>query len=269
MVCPTNIVDQFTHGDATYTTLHLHRSIRFACASKRFWQVWIDEATVQRDCQAVFTSSAGRIVVPLSFLVFASWLPEFAPVAPFLWIVVPAAFSTDALKQTLHLLCRHAFVVNALSSTWLTSFPMVLQPTLIAEVDRPSRRLLETLRASQTHGVYLARTGEAVDPFCTKVIFSREPPEDPAGVGLPLVLYLPSAADYVPPMELSQAARVGEEVQNKFLAYRVTNYSKVAPPSFWPRSGQCSRACVGTQSRRGHRRRRSTTGANRALSAGM
>jgi hypothetical protein len=92
--------------------------------------------------------------------------------------------------------------------------------------------LLETLRASQSHSAYLARTGKAVDPFCTKVIFSREPPEDPAGVGFPLVIFLPSEADYVPPMEFSQAARVSEEFQNKLLAYRVTNFSKAGPPSF-------------------------------------
>lgn len=52
-------------------------------------------------------AGAGSIAVPLSFLVFASWLSECAPVAPFLWVVVPVAFSTAALKQMLHLLCRH------------------------------------------------------------------------------------------------------------------------------------------------------------------
>lgn len=46
------------------------------------------------------------------------------------------------------------------------------------------------------------------------------------------MIFLPSEADYVPPMEFSQAARVREEFQNKYLAYRVTNSSKVAPPSF-------------------------------------
>jgi hypothetical protein len=177
-------------------------------------------------------AGAGSIAVPLNFLVFASWLPEFAPVAPFLWIVVPAPFSTAALKQTLRLLCRHALVMNVVSNSWPTSLPMVLQPTLIAEVDRPSRRLCETLRASQSHGFYPTRTAEVVDPFCTKVILSREPPEDPAGLGFPLVIFLDSEAECASLMERSEEGPVAQKFQNKFFTYRVENSPKVGPPSF-------------------------------------
>ena len=38
--------------------------------------------------------------LPLSFLVFASWLPEYAPVAPFLWVMVLAGFTAaDRLES--------------------------------------------------------------------------------------------------------------------------------------------------------------------------
>jgi hypothetical protein len=171
-------------------------------------------------------------VVPLSFLVFASWLSEHAPVPSFLWVVVPATFNTAALKQILWLLCRHAVVVNLLSASWLTSLPMGLQPTLIAEVDSPSRRLLNTMRASQAHGIYPTRAGQVVDPFCTKVIFAREPLEDPAAAGFPLEIVLAPADEYVPPLDSGQAARVAEEFQNKLLAYRLKKFSKMAPPTF-------------------------------------
>ena len=178
----TRVVEQFTDGDAVYTTPQLHRSV---CDSLMLPNDLGEFGSPRRlfdEIANLFSlASAGGIAVPLTFLVFASWLPEFAPVAPFLWIVVPAAFTTAALKQTLRLVCRHALVVDAVPNSWPTSLPMVLQPTLIAEVDRPSRRLLETLRASQSHSAYLARTGKAVDPFCTKVIFSREPPAGSGG----------------------------------------------------------------------------------------
>ncbi len=98
------IVEQFTDGDATYTTPQLHRSVcdllmlpsalgEFGSTRQLF-----DETT-----NLFSLAGAGSIAVPLSFLVFASWLPECAPVAPFLWIVVPAGFTTAALKQALRL----------------------------------------------------------------------------------------------------------------------------------------------------------------------
>lgn len=135
----TKVVEQFTDGGATYTTPQLHRSVCDSLMLPNDLGEFGSTRQLFDETANLFSlASAGNIAVPLSFLVFASWFPEFAPVAPFLWIVVPAAFSTVALKQILHLLCRHALVVNGLSSAWLTSLPMVLLPTLIAEVDKPS-----------------------------------------------------------------------------------------------------------------------------------
>jgi len=132
----------------------------------------------------------------------------------------------------LRLLCRRALVMNLISTNWLSSLPQDLQPTLIAEVDRPARRLLSTLRASQTHGLSPAGAGQVFDPFCAKVIFARESPEDPAAAGYPLEIFLNTNNRYVPPLDSAQAARVATEFQNKLLGYRLTNHSKIAPPSF-------------------------------------
>src|SRR5262249_31097184 len=40
------------------------------------------------------------------------------------------------------------------------------------------------------------------------------------------------AANFVPPMDSHRASRVADEFQNKLLAYRFANFSKVAMPSF-------------------------------------
>lgn len=226
------IVDQFAHGDATYTTPRVHDSIRDSLILpsdlKEFGST---RQLINKIANSFSHAGAGSIAVPLSFLVCASWLLDYLPTAPYLWVVVPATFTTAALKETLRLLCRHAFVVNPISN-WPTSLPMVLQPTLIAEVNRPSRRLLESLRASQNHCVSPTRTGGVVDQFCAKVIFSREPLEDREAAGFPLEIFLASGEEYVSPMEAGHAARVAEEFQNKLLCYRVAKVSKVAPPSF-------------------------------------
>ena len=131
--CAAKIVEQFTYGDATYTTPQLHHSI---CDSlflpNDFGEFGSTRQLFDEVANLFSLAGAGSIAVPLSFLVFASWLPEYAPVAPFLWVVVPVAFSTAALKQMLHLLCRHALVVNAVSSSWLS----VSSHGAAADIDR-------------------------------------------------------------------------------------------------------------------------------------
>jgi hypothetical protein len=227
--------DQVTHGGVTYTTPQIHPS---ACDSlllpSGLAKFGSTRQLVNEIAELISRASAGSqsVVVPLSFFVLASWLSDNSPVPPFLWIVVPTSCTTATLKQLLRLLCRHAIVVNFLSASWPNSLPMGLQPTLIGEIDSPSRRLLNTLRASQTHGVYPARAGMAVDPFCAKLIFSREPLADPAAAGFPFEVVLSPKGEYVPPLDAGHAARVAEKFQNQLLAYRFANYSKLAPPSF-------------------------------------
>jgi hypothetical protein len=132
----------------------------------------------------------------------------------------------------LRLLCRRALVMNRISPDWLSTLPQALQPTLIVDVDRPARRLLSALRESQMHGLSPAGAGLAFDPFCAKVIFAREALEDPAAAGYPLEVFLNTNERYVLPLDSAQAAPVAGEFQNKFLSYRLKNYSKIAPPSF-------------------------------------
>jgi len=229
------IVDQFTHGGVTYTTPQFHSSVRDSLVLPSGLAEIASARQLYNPISKLISRAGGgkqTIVVPLSFVVFATWRSEYGPVPPILWVVGSAAFNTTALKQILRLLCRHAVVVNLLSASWPTSLPMGLQPTLIAEVDSPSRRLLSTLRASQAHGIYPTRAGQVVDPFCAKVIFAREPLEDPAAAGFPLEIVLAPADEYVPPLDSDQAARIAEEFQNKLLAYRLTNFSKTSPPTF-------------------------------------
>jgi hypothetical protein len=162
------IVDQFTHGDVTYITPQFHSSVRDSLVLPSGLAETASARQLFNQILKLISRAGGgkqSIVVPLSFLVFASWLSEHAPVAPLVWVVVPVTFNTAPLKQILRLLCRHAIVMNLLSASWPTSLPMGLQPTLIAEVDSPSRRLLNTLCASQSHGSHPTRAGQVVEPI--------------------------------------------------------------------------------------------------------
>jgi hypothetical protein len=178
------------------------------------------------------TQAGDGVVLLLTFFVFATWLADCLPVAPFVWIVTPLTTTAAPLAQLLGLLCRRALAVNDISSARFHSLPMDLQPTLLTEVFQPTRRVLNLLRASTRHGAFMAAGGKAVDEYCAKIVFAREPLRDPASAGFPLELVLTPTRDYVPLMSSSETGRVGAEFQAKLLRYRLLNWAKVRTPAF-------------------------------------
>jgi hypothetical protein len=178
------------------------------------------------------TRLSDLVVRTLTFFVFATWLADSLPVAPFLWIVTPPTATTAPLLQLLRLLCRRALVVNDISLVGFQSLPMELQPTLLMDLFQPTRRVLNLLRATTRHGAFFCARGKAVDPYCAKIVFAPEPLRDPASAGFPLELVLSPTCDYVPLMSLSEAERVAAEYQAKLLHYRLVNRARVRTPAF-------------------------------------
>jgi len=168
----------------------------------------------------------------LSFFVFATWLDDYLPAAPFLWIVAQPTAATRPLLQVLHLLCRRSLVLSDISTAGFRFLPADLRPTLILEVDQQSRQLLNFLRASKRHGALIAANGKAVDGFGSKIVFARAPLRDPASAGFPLELVLPPTRQYIPLMSSSEAERIAAEYQAKLLRYRILSWSKVRTPAF-------------------------------------
>jgi len=172
------------------------------------------------------------VVKALSFSVFATWLDDYLPVAPFLWIVAPPTTAVGPLLQVIHLLCRRSLVLSDTSSARFRFLPVGLRPTLIMEVHQQSRQVLSFLRASKRHRALIAADGKAIDAFGARIVFAREPLYDPASAGFPLELVLPPTRQYIPPMSSSEAGRIGAEYQAKLLRYRILNWAKVRTPAF-------------------------------------
>ena len=172
------------------------------------------------------------VVQPLTFSVFANWLADGLPVAPFLWIVAPPTTRAAPLAQLLGLLCRRALVVNDISPTGFRSLPTDLAPTLLTEIFQPTRRVLNLLRASNRHGAFIAADGQAVDTFCAKIVFAPEPLRDPASAGFPLELVLSPTDTFVPLMSSAEAERIAAEYQAKLLHYRLSSWAKLRTPAF-------------------------------------
>jgi hypothetical protein len=227
--------EQFVRGDETFVPVRVDPGVlramrlpskiaKYGSTRKLFTEI---SALISRATQA-----GHSVVRPLTFFVFATWLADSLPVAPFVWIVTPPTTSVAPLGQLLGLLCRHAFVVSDISSARFHSLPMYLQPTLLTEIFQPTRRALNLLRASTRHGAFVAAGGKAMDAFCAKMVFAPEPLRDPASAGFPLELVLPPTREYVPPLSALEAEHIAMEFQAKLLKYRLVHRTKVRAPAF-------------------------------------
>ena len=169
------------------------------------------------------TGMGDSVAQPLTYFVISTWLADRLPVAPFVWIVAPPTIAAAPVAQLLGLLCRRALTVNDVGSRGLLALTMDLQPTLLTEIFRPTRRVLDSLRASSRHCSVITTRGGAVDPFCAKAVFAPEPLHDPASAGFPLEVVLPPTLEYIQPLNQSQADNIAAEFQPKLLQYRLLN----------------------------------------------
>jgi hypothetical protein len=172
------------------------------------------------------------VVKVMSFCAFATWMADYLPVAPFLWIVAPPMTAVEPLLQVVHQLFRRSLVVSDISAARFRVLPADLWPTLIMEVCHQSGQVLSLLRASKWHRALIAADGKAVDAFGARIVFAREPLRDPANAGFPLEVVLPPTRQYVPLMSSSESERIAAEYQAKLLHYRILNSAKVRTPAF-------------------------------------
>jgi hypothetical protein len=172
------------------------------------------------------------VVKAASYTVFATWMADFLPVAPFIWIVAPPTTAAGPFLQLMHMLCRRSLVVSEISAGQFRFLPVDLRPTLLIEVSQQSRQVLKLLRASKRHRALIAADGKVVDAFGARIVFAPEPLRDPESAGFPLELVLPATRQYVPLMSSSEAERITAEYQAKLLQYRILNWAKVRTPAF-------------------------------------
>jgi hypothetical protein len=226
---------RFERGEETFVPLHVDPAILRTMRLPRKTAFYGSTRKLFSEISGLIsrTTQAGDgVVLPLTFSVFATWLADNLPVAPFVWIVTPPTTTAAPLGRLLGLLCRRVLVVSDISSARFLSLPMDLLPTLLTEIFQPTRRALNLLRASTRHGTFVAAGGKAIDAFCAKIVFAPEPLRDPASAGFPLELVLPPTRQYVPPISASEAERIATEYQAKLLWYRLLNRAKVRAPAF-------------------------------------
>jgi hypothetical protein len=173
-----------------------------------------------------------NVVTPFAFYVLATWLFEFLPAAPCLWITVPPTTSTSALLQIISLLCRRALFLTEPAVAAFRLIPTQLKPTIVTEVSIITRPLLQLLRTSSRRGFLSASGGKWADPFCAKIVVSRQALRDPESAGFPLEIVLPPSGEYIPRLDAFEADRIASEFQPKLLEYRLMNRLEIKKPKF-------------------------------------
>ena len=108
---------------------------------------------------AQFTAIPEHSLRQVAHFIFATWLADRIPVAPFLWMAAPSAADGSEFLQLLALFCRRSLLLSADSIAGLWTLPMYLRPTLLldgAELNSPMQKFLH---ASNSKGIHSVRGG--------------------------------------------------------------------------------------------------------------
>ena len=121
--------------------------------------------------------------VLLSCFVWATWLPEKLPIAPYVAFVgLPRSGKTTALRL-LDLLCRRSLLTSDITSASFYGTCNRVTPTILIDETATAgdrRALFHLLRAGSTKGSVAIRQNKAFNAYCPKVVCWTELPNDAA-----------------------------------------------------------------------------------------
>lgn len=170
----------------------------------------------------------------LAGFVFATWLVDRLPVAPYVLLVGLPQSGKTTLLQTLALVCRRPLLTADASSAALYEACTGFTPTLlIDETGTHSRNahLRHLLRMGSARNVLAMRKGKVFHAYGAKVVCFLEPADDPALISRCLVIPTVEGnrADLAKPTD-PEIERLGAELQNKLLHFRLERFKSVHAP---------------------------------------
>jgi len=163
----------------------------------------------------------------LVHFIFSTWLPERLTVAPGLAIVGSSVGHAFQLLRFLQCVCRRSILLVGMSQADLISLPLSLYPTLLLDRPRLTRSLCSFLSTSNRRGLVAVRRGKVVSVCCPKVVYfgTEEVPEAVASATLEITLSPTVVLGHA--LEDEQLNDTAAELQNKLLAYRLANFTKI------------------------------------------
>ena len=166
----------------------------------------------------------------ITYFVLATWLADFLPIAPFLWIVSPDAANGEALLQLLALFCRRSLLLAGDSASGLWTMPMHLQPTLLLGDLELNPSMERFLAASNKKGMRFAKGGRTLDFSCAKAVSCREALHDPALANHAIQITLRSHRCKFVVLTREARQTLADKYQSELLRYRLSNYDRIRLP---------------------------------------
>lgn len=166
-----------------------------------------------------------------TLFVFWTWFPEAFAFAPCLSIAGPRAESF-LLLQLLECVVRRPLRVGEINRTVLCSVPPGWYPTILIDHSSDSRKSRDLFVISSQCGSYLPHKGEFVDVSYAKAVYVGpfSVPDD-LGTGTIRIDVAPIRGR----LQILNADRqecISEEMQPRFLAYRLANHRAVSESEF-------------------------------------
>lgn len=172
-----------------------------------------------------YTSVMGRFIL-------ATGLVDAMQTAPRLLIEGPDLGRARQLMQLLHCCCRRSLPMSAVTPAALCSLPSGMYFTLLMHQDTVSSKLAAILQASAVRGNPILHAGQLRDLFGAQAILSDAVFGDEDWVVSSIrVPCMPNGAPFKI-LDTEQQRRIAEDIQDKLLAYRFSNYQAASATSF-------------------------------------
>lgn len=179
---------------------------------------------------AQFTTLPERPLRQVAYFIFATWLADRIPCAPFLWAAAPSATDGSEFLQLLALFCRRSLLLSADSTAGLWTLPMYLRPTLLLDGAELTSPMQKFLHASNSKGIHCVKRGQALDLYCAKAICSPDSLRDPALANFAVQISLPPNRVQLPTLTPEVREAIANTFQGKLLGYRLAHLQQVVMP---------------------------------------
>ncbi|HLJ17111.1 MAG TPA: hypothetical protein VKV15_21640 [Bryobacteraceae bacterium] len=164
--------------------------------------------------------------------VLASWFPDCAEVAPYLWITGPLGSGKTKLLKLLWCLCRRGLLVGDVRAGSLYQIVDAWNPTLLVdELDFSNStaraELLRLLRSGSVPGTPTIRNGKRYSIYGLKAFSSRQSPDDAALASRGLIISMSPTACETPALDNFAMRALERKFQSRMCRLRLRYHAAV------------------------------------------
>jgi hypothetical protein len=163
-----------------------------------------------------------------TFFAFASWFPEFLPVAPLL-VITGTEVEARLYLQLLSCVVRHALPLAEFNVATFDCIPMHFQPTLLIYHVDPS--MWKVLSASNHPNAYFLNKKSATNRYCMKAVFAGATVGEVGGDAI-LNISCTLSGGMLPVFNGAELEEIAAHFQPRLVDYRLKHVLQVRDAEF-------------------------------------